>query len=197
MKFRSIATAIVAAAFAFHSATHAKTFQIKGLTLGATTQAACGTANVTDNYGDIIRKYKPQAPALVEMGTQECEVEINTFGGHKTTGPAKLLFLDRQLILVKIELSNMTLSDFVGILKALTEDYGKPKRTISRPFVTDSWRAPGATLVLERLGREWDDNDATVILRQDSGYSIFESRSKTNSRILEALDKSAIKRDIR
>ncbi len=131
------------------------------------------------------------------MGTQECEVEINTFGGNKTSGPAKLKFLDGQLIILKIELSNLALSDFVEILKALTDDYGKAKRTISRPFVTDTWKAGGATLILERLGREWDDNDVTIILRQDSGYSVYERRNKLNSKILEMLDSSAVKKDIR
>jgi hypothetical protein len=113
------------------------------------------------------------------------------------TGPAKLLFLDGSLILIKLELIGLPLSNFVDIYKALIADYGKPRRSISRPFVNDAWKQHGETLILERLGREWDDNDVTVILRQDSGYRIYEARSKANSIKLESLDAKKTKKDIR
>ena len=197
MKFSSIAQTSAIAVLLLSSTVEAIPFQLKGMTLGSTPEVACGSAPITDSRGDLIKKYKAEAPQLDEMGTKECGVEINTFGGSKTSSTAKLLFLDGKLILLKIELFNLALADFVEILKAMTADYGKPKRTISRPFVTDTWKADGATLLMERVGREWDDNHATIILRHDSAYSTYERRNKANLRILEALDRSAVKKDIR
>lgn len=158
---------------------------------------ACGSSKVTDSFGELIKKHKADAPSLIDMGTTECEVEYASFGGNKLSSPAKLLFLNDSLILIKLELSSLTLSNFVDIYKALIEDYGKPKRSVSRPFVTDTWKQRGETLVLERLGREWDDNDVTVILRQDSGYRAYETRSKANAIELEKLDGRKTRSDIR
>lgn len=191
--------AIGVALLAWTSTSNAQTkqFQLKGLVLGASPANACGSAPVTDDFGEIIRKYKSQAPHLVDMGTQECEPEIGSFGGQQAAGPAKLLFLDGKLMLVKIELANISLSNFVSILRGLTDEYGKPSRKIARPFVTDSWKATGATLTIERLGREWDDNNVTILLKNDAAFAIYESRSETNRKILGALDQSAVKRDMR
>ena len=96
-----------------------------------------------------------------------------------------------------MELNGLSLSNFVDIYKALLGDYGKATRVISRPFVTDTWKVRGQTLLLERLGREWDDNDVTIILRQDEGYRIYVSRSTANSEILKALDAKRIQKNIR
>lgn len=184
-------------AWASISNAQTKQFQLKGLVLGATPATACGGAPITDVYGEILNKYKARAPQLVDMGTRECEPEIDSFGGQQLAGPAKLLFLDGKLIFVKIEITGLSLSNFLAILRGLTDEYGKSKRSISRPFVTDSWKAFGATLTLERLGREWDDNDAAITLKQDAAFAIYEHRNRTNKKILEALDQSATKRDMR
>jgi hypothetical protein len=94
-------------------------------------------------------------------------------------------------------LNGLPLANFVDIYKAFLADYGKAARVISRPFVTDTWKARGQTLVLERLGREWDDNDVTILLRQDEGYGIYEMRSSANSKILKTLDAKRTQKDIR
>lgn len=175
----------------------AATFQLKGVSLGAPASVACGTSKVTDNLGEIIRKNKAEVPSLVDMETNECEVEHTTFGGNRVASPAKLLFFNDALIVFKIELDKLPLSNFVDIYNAFVEDYGKPQRSISRPFVTDTWKRGGETLILERLGREWDDNDVTIILRKDAEYRIFEARMKANSIELKKLDAKKTKKEIR
>lgn len=175
----------------------AQTFQLKGVTIGSTSAIACGTSKITDAMGDIIRASQSEAPSLVDMRTTECEVDFGTFGGNKLSIPAKLLFLDGRLILLKIELTGLPLANFVDIYKALLADYGKAARAISRPFVADTWKARGQTLVLERLGREWDDNDVTIILKGDEGYGVYEARSSANSKILKALNAKRTRNDIR
>lgn len=196
MKFRKLTKIIVISALAFHLAAESKPFQLKGITLGTSPETSCGNATIFDSYGEMVQKYKHQAPQLLEMGTKECEVEIKTFGGIETTGPAKLLFLDGQLINMKFELSNVTDSNFASLLRVLDEEYGKPKRTVSRPFVTDTWKSRGSTLMVERLGRESGNNDAVIILRQDKGWAVFEQRGEKNSKAFRAMDKAAIKKDI-
>ncbi len=172
-------------------------FQLKGVSLGVSATAACGSSKITDNFGDIVRKYKADTPSLIDMGTKECEVEYESFGGNRLTEPARLLFLNDSLILFKLELAGLPLSNFVDIYKALVEEYGKPQRTKSDPFVTDTWKRKGATLVLERLGGSWDDNDVKIILRHDAGYRTYQSRLKTNSTVLEKLDAAKTKKDMR
>lgn len=178
-------------------AAHAESFQIKGLSLGSSSAVACGSAEVTDSFGELVKENKADAPPLIKMGTNECEVEFPSFGGNKLTTPAKLLFLNDALILIKIEIPSIPLSNFVDIYKSMIEDYGKSKRSISRPFVTDTWKQRGQTLILERLGRDWDDNGVAVILRQDSGYRIYEARSKENLIKLKKLANKKTKEDIR
>lgn len=197
MKKKSILRLCTTAWFFACVTVHAASFQLKGVTLGSSPAVACGSSKVTDNFGVLFRKHKADAPSLIEMGTTECEVEYASFGGNKLAGPAKLLFLDDSLILIKLELSSLPLASVVDIRKALLGDYQKPKRSVSRPFVTDTWRQHGETLIFERLGREWDDNDVTIILRQDSGYRTYEIRSKANSLELEKLEGRKTKKDIR
>ena len=179
------------------STVYAANFQLKGIILGSSAAVVCGSSEVTDNFGEFIRKYKAEAPSLIDMGMTECELEYASFGGSKLAGPAKLFFLNDSLILIKLELSSLPLSNFVDIYKALQEDYGKSKRVVAKPFVTDTWRQNGQTLILERLGREWDDNDVTIILRQDSGYRSYEIRNKANALELKKLEGRKIKNDIR
>lgn len=176
---------------------HAANFQLKGITLGARAATACGKAPVTDRYGELVRQSRAQAPDLVEMGTTECEVEFASFGGNALASPARLLFLNDALILIKFELNGLSMTSFVDILKAFQTDYGNAKRVISRPFVTDTWKQHGQTLILERTGREWDDNDTVIILRQDAGFQIYQRRSDTNRRILERLEARQKRDDIR
>lgn len=192
-----IATALFLCLLLGACGARASSFQLKSLSIGATAASACGTSVVTDHFGDIVTKYKADVPTLVDLHTTECEVDFQSFGGSSLARPAQLLFLDGSLILVKLELVSLPLTNFVDILRTLTADYGKAVRLKSPPFVTDTWRRNGQTLVLERLGREWDDNDVTVILRQDSGYRTYEARFKANSDALKKLSAKKIKDDIR
>lgn len=177
--------------------TAAADFQLKGVSLGTSATTVCGSSKITDNFDDIVRKYKADIPSLIDMDTKECEVEYESFGGNRLAEPARLLFLNDSLILFKLKLVGLPLSNFVDIYKALIEDYGKPQRAKSGRFVTDTWKRKGETLILERLGREWDDNDVTIILRQDTGYRTFQSRHKANSAVLERLDADKTKKDMR
>ena len=176
---------------------YAVSFQLKGITLGARAASACGQAPISDSLGELVRQSRAEAPDLVDMGTTECEVEFASFGGSSLAAPAKLLFLNDELILIKFELKSLSLSSFVDILTALQTEYGKSKRVISRPFVTDTWKQQGQTLLLERTGREWDDNDAVIILRQDAGYRTYQQRSEKNRVIFERLAARQKRDDIR
>lgn len=175
----------------------AANFQLKGMALGVRAATVCGNALITDRLGELVRQSRAQARDLVEMGTTECEVEFASFGGNALNLPARLLFLNDALILIKFELNGLSMSSFVDILKAFQTDYGSAKRVISRPFVTDIWKQRGQTLILERTGREWDDNDAVIILRQDAGYQVYQRRSDTNRRVLERLEARKKRDDIR
>ena len=192
-----IRTTLIPLLFMCIEAFGAANFQVKGVALGASAATTCGNSKITDNFGDIIRKYKEDTQSLVDLGTTECEVKYVSFGGNRIDKPASLLFLNDALILFKLELVRLPLTNFVDIYKGLVEDYGKPQRSKSAPFVTDTWKRNGETLILERLGREWDDNDVTIILRQDSGYRTYQTRSKANLTVLEKLDAQNTKKDMR
>lgn len=172
-------------------------FQLKGLAIGMSAKEACGEAEITDKLGDLIRQYKAEAPSLQEMGTTECEVRYPSFGGSALAGPAKLLFMDDKLISVRLELEGLSLASFLDIYKALLKEYGKSKWVKSDPFVTDTWRRDGQTLLLERLGREWDDNDVLIIWRHEKSAQAYQTRYDANTAVLKRLDANRIRSDIR
>jgi hypothetical protein len=184
-------------ALALAVSAHSAEFQLKGLSLGSAAATACGSSEVTSNFDDIIKSSKPDAPALVEMGTTECKVDFATFGGSKLDGPANLLFVNDSLILIKLQLASLPLADFVDIYKALSDDYGKSKRTTSRPFVTDTWKQHGSTLILERAVKAWDDNDVLIVLRDDASYATYDAQFKANALQLKNLALRQKKQDMR
>ena len=188
---------LISVLFTLSGEAAAANFQIKGWSMGMPAVEACGAATITDNFGDIVRRYKGEVPELRDMGTTECEVPVASFGGSEVSSPAELLFVKNALVLVKLKLKALPLSNFVDIYKAFNADYGKAKRVTNRPFVTDTWTKSGESLVLERLGHEWDNNDVTVILKQDAGYRNFEAMHKANAAILRKLGTENVKQDIR
>ncbi len=194
---RNIPVALTAFLLVFSEPSFSEKFQIKGVSLGVPATSACRGSKITDNLGDIIRENKAAAPSLIEMGTTECEMRYPSFGGNRLTEPVKLLFLNDSLILFKLELGGLPLSNFVDIFKAFVRDYGQPNRKKSGPFVTDTWKQNGETLILERLGRQWDDNDVTIILRNETAYLTFQSRFDTNSALLNNLKANKTRNDMR
>lgn len=192
-----IRTLLIPLLFLYADMAGAANFQLKGASLGVSAASVCGISKITNNFNEIIKKYKTEPQSLVDMETTECEVDYASFGGSRLDKPANLLFLNDKLIVLKLELAGLPLSNFVDIYKALVEDYGKSQRSKSAPFVTDTWKRNGETLTLERLGREWDDNDVSIILRQDSGYRTYQTRYKANAAALEKLDAQKTKKDMR
>ncbi len=123
-------------------------------------------------------------------------MEIDSFGGFTTLAPAHLLFAGEKLIVLKIEVESATLSDAADIVKAMQAEFGKPKLSRSKPFTTHTWKRGSATLLLERTSRSWDDNDLTVIMRDESAFKSFQSAIDHNSKEIEKLDDKATRRSI-
>lgn len=171
-------------------------FQLKGATLGMGPEAACKGAPVSDGFGDLIRKYKAQAPALRDMGTSECNPEIDSFGGVAPSGPAHLQFMGGRLILMKIELESISAEQGASIITALRQQHGAPKLTKSAPFTTHSWKKGQAVLFVEHSSRSWDDIDMLVMLRDETAYAEFDKRTEYNRRQLRKLDEEATRQDI-
>lgn len=172
-------------------------FQLKGVRIGSSIEDACGHSKVTDKFGDIIRENKESAPLLVDMRTVECNVQYKSFASIPLDKPALLMFLNDELILFKIEINGLSLENAVSIYRALVNEYGKPSRVKSGQFVTDTWKRNGQTLEFENLGRSWDNNDVTVILRDEKGFRTFQSRHKTNSAILHKMSSRNASKDTR
>lgn len=175
----------------------AERFQLKGLSLGVSSITACGDSEVTSKLDDIIKTYKSQVPSLIEMGATECEVKTSSFGGNDVTEPTHLLFQDGALILLKLEINQIPVTNVLPIYESFVRDYGKPKRVTSRPFVTYTWKKDGETLILENLGRQWDDNDLTIILRNEKAYKSYQGRADKNSALLKKLNADKARDDIR
>lgn len=190
---------VVAAGLALSSGTAEASggFQLKGVSIGMSPRQACGSASVTDKLGDIVRMYKAEAPDLVEMGTAECDVSFPSFGGVPLVTPVKLLFKGDALIQAKIEFEGLSMDSLAGVRTALISQYGNPKSRRSPPFATDVWSASGQTLQLERFGRSWDDNDVTIILRDDIGFKRYMEKHQINSMILKRLGADRARRDTR
>lgn len=108
-----------------------------------------------------------------------------------------MLFMDGGLILMKIELTSLSMSEAADIVMALKQDYGKERITKSSPFTTHTWRKGSKVLLVEHSSSSGDDYDMTVIMRDEAAYKVFQQRSDHNRLIFRALDQKATKNDMR
>lgn len=172
-------------------------FQIKGLTLGMPVNSACGSSSVTDTLGDIVREHMASEESLLLVKTSECKIDLGSFGRLPIAGLANLLFLDGRLILLKFDINNISTADAANLLRSLHEEYGKPRRVVDRPFVTDTWRQNSQSLSFERSPGEGDDNDMILILKDDAGMKIYEGQSRKVKRELDRQIGNSRRNDMR
>jgi hypothetical protein len=172
-------------------------FQLKGVSLGMPAAQACGTAEVSSRLHELIQESTESIQLPSDIKVTECEVTFPSFGGVIPDQPAKLLFLNDELIVFKLELSGLTVSMMGDIRVALIDAYRKPKRTKSTPFITDTWKRNGETLLIEFTEPKLEGNDFLILLRHDAGYRKYQAGMKAITAQLEKQKAQTVKRDIR
>lgn len=172
-------------------------FQLKGLSLGQSTEAACGSSPITTKLDDLIDKYKSRAPDLVPMGVSECHIDADTFGGLKIDNGIDLLFLSGKLIQVKLELEPMHWMKYGELFSPLEQMYGKPVITKNAPFTTHTWKQDTSTLSTSRADNSSGIASLEITLRDEHSFKIYEERSEINRTILRRLDDNETQSDIR
>lgn len=163
----------------------ASDFQIKGLALGMSSSESCKDSPVTDTLGDIVRQFMPSQPSLLNFQTSQCKVDLGTFGGQKLNGSAHLAFLKDELTVVKFELEAVSNTSAANMLRILIEDYGKSRRVIDRPFVTDSWTKAGQTFAFEISPDGAESSDITIVLRHEGRYKVYDMHVQKVKRLLK------------
>lgn len=134
-------------------------------------------------------------PKLVEMKDKQCEIKQASFAGVTVNTPARLLFIDDKLVYLKLEISDeLPLEDYVTILKAISNEYGKPHRKKYYHINTDEWKLNGDTLLLEAVRHSWDKNEVAVTLQNDFNFSTYNKRFNLNK---EIMDNSKVINDVR
>ena len=172
-------------------------FQIKGLRLGASPDAACEGAPVTSKMDDFVSEYRQRAPDLVTIGAKECSIVAETFGGLQVEGAIDLLFLSDRLIQVKFDLKPTHWTRYGSLYGTLEEMYGAPKVEKSDGFTTHAWLQSGHRLSVSRLDTPSGVDALEIILRNEASFRTYEERADLNSSVLQRLDSAAAQSDIR
>lgn len=181
---------LVAAALSVPSAAHSDTpFQIKGLAIGQDAASACAgaVAGVQSPLDDLVRANQDRLPKLRLLRATQCEIRAESFAGEPLSEPLRLLFVDDRLIRVLIDMGGLGTTEFVGILKAMTSQYGPPVRRSSKTtgFHSATWSRNGQALELSWVNRgDWTVN-LQVIMSNVKQYSELQRTYAANKRVFE------------
>ena len=82
-----IRTLLIPLLFLYADMAGAANFQLKGASLGVSAASVCGISKITNNFNEIIKKYKTEPQSLVDMETTDSHVYQDGYLQKKRNPP--------------------------------------------------------------------------------------------------------------